>query len=415
MNHIYLPTSGAHEWQWLLAKPGLHWKHGASAMALADAWENADGWPAPVATALDGNADLADSQLLLAIPEREVPLPGGSRASQTDLFVLARSPAGDLITIAVEGKAEESFGDQTVEAWRSSQSSGRVERLTHLLGVLGLPDDERLAAIRYQLLHRTASAVIEASALRREARPDARALVQRNRCSLRRLRGFAALYADDVGKGRAARVAAFDGITLHLGWVSDRPRPLDPAPRLGPRFDRAFAWAQDLHRDQCRKCTTIPYISHLMAVASLVLEDGGDEDKAIAALLHDAVEDGDTTLTAVEQLFGRRVAALVGASSEERPDAGLPWRERKEAYIAHLRCADLPDGALGVSLADKLHNARSMLFDLRAGHDVWARFRAPQEDQLWYYRSLAAAFADRSDSPMVAELRRVVDELDDRP
>src|SRR4051794_28318199 len=114
MSRVYVPTTGPHEWQWLLASPGKHWKHGFSAMALADAWEHADGWPAPVASALASDPDLAKLELLLALPEHEVPLPGGSRASQTDLFVLARRPTQGLVTIAVEGKAEEPFGDQTV-------------------------------------------------------------------------------------------------------------------------------------------------------------------------------------------------------------------------------------------------------------------------------------------------------------
>ena len=150
-----------------------------------------------------------------------------------------------------------------------------------------------------------------------------------------------------------------------------------------------------------------------MGVASLVLEDGGDEDEAVAALLHDAVEDqgGQQTLTRIAGLFGDRVAGIVAACSDTDATPKPPWRERKEAYIAHLRDPELPAGALRVSLADKLHNARAMLFDQRAGHDVFARFSAGRADQHWYYDALAATFGDLSDSPMVAELRRVVDEL----
>ena len=205
----------------------------------------------------------------------------------------------------------------------------------------------------------------------------------------------------------------FDDVVLHLGWVSDTPRGLTPAPPLGPRFDRAFALARELHAAQARKETELPYISHLMGVASLVLEDGGDEDEAIAALLHDAVEDqgGQQTLRRIRQLFGERVARVVAACSDTEVTPKPPWRERKEAYIAHLRDPELPAGALRVSLADKLHNARAILFDLHAGRDVFARFSAGREDQRWYYDALAKTFADRSDSPMAPELRRVVDEL----
>ena len=127
-----------------------------------------------------------------------------------------------------------------------------------------------------------------------------------------------------------------------------------------------------------------------MGVASLVLEDGGYEDEAIAALLHDAVEDqgGARTLGQIRQLFGRRVADIVQACSDTDETPKPPWRQRKEDYIAHLHDPALPPGTLRVSLADKLHNARAILFDLRAGHDVYSRFSAPRADQLWYYDAL---------------------------
>jgi len=413
MSGMYLPSTGPHDWQWLLASPGKHWKHGASAMALADAWEHADGWPAPVATVLASDPDLSELDLLLAIPEHEVPLPGGSRPSQTDLFVLARRAGGDLVAIAVEGKAEEPFGDHTVAEWRADDSPGRAKRLGYLLEVLDLADDKRLAEIRYQLLHRAASAVIEA---RRFGAEHAAMLVHSfasDDAWFEDFAAFAALYGATAEKGSALPVRSFDDVRLHLGWVSDSPRPLDLAPPLAPRFDRAFALARELHATQARKETEIPYISHLMGVASLVLEDGGDEDEATAALLHDAVEDqgGQQTLGRIRQLFGERVAGLVAACSDTDVTPKPPWRERKEAYIAHLRDPQLPAGAIRVSLADKLHNARAILFDLRAGHDVFARFSASRADQHWYYDALAKTFADVSNSPMVAELRRVVDEL----
>ncbi|MFN8174418.1 MAG: HD domain-containing protein [Solirubrobacteraceae bacterium] len=191
------------------------------------------------------------------------------------------------------------------------------------------------------------------------------------------------------------------------GGVGDSPGP------LGPRFDRAFALARELHATQVRKGTGIPYVSHLMGVASLVLEDGGDEDEAIAALLHDAVEDqgGPRTLDRIRELFGERVAELVDACSDTDEADKPPWRARKEAYIAHLREPGLPAGAIRVSLADKLHNARAILFDLRADHDVFARFSAGREDQRWYYGELADTFAGLTDSPMATELRRVVGEI----
>lgn len=195
--------------------------------------------------------------------------------------------------------------------------------------------------------------------------------------------------------------------------VSDKPTPPDLTPKLGPRFDRAFALARTLHAYQLRKGTEVPYVAHLMGVASLVLEDGGDEDEAIAALLHDAVEDqgGRDTLARINDLFGDTVAAIVQACSDTDVVPKPPWRARKESYIEHLGDPQLPQGTVRVSLADKLHNARAILFDQRAGHDVFARFSAGKPDQAWYYRTLVQTFARLTDSPMVAELRRVVDEL----
>src|SRR4051794_2754985 len=128
MPPIYIPSSGAHDWQWLLAKPGLHWKHGASAMALADAWETAQAWPREVETALR-LSDLGPLDFLLGLPEHQTPLPGGRAASQTDLLVLARRPAGGLIVLAVEGKAREPFGEHTVAEWRAADAPGRKKRL----------------------------------------------------------------------------------------------------------------------------------------------------------------------------------------------------------------------------------------------------------------------------------------------
>src|SRR4051794_40984872 len=161
MPPIYVPSTGAHDWQWLLAKPGLHWKHNASAMSLADAWETARPWPPEVEAALE-RSDLGNLEFLLGLPEHQTPLPGGRAASQTDLLVLARRRAGGLVVLAVEGKANEPFGDDTVAEWRAADTPGRKTRLAYLLELLGLPDDDRTARLRYQLLHRAAAGLIEA-------------------------------------------------------------------------------------------------------------------------------------------------------------------------------------------------------------------------------------------------------------
>jgi (p)ppGpp synthase/HD superfamily hydrolase len=152
-----------------------------------------------------------------------------------------------------------------------------------------------------------------------------------------------------------------------------------PTAVLTARFSEAVRWASLLHSDQSRKGTRIPYVSHLLAVAALVLEDGGDEDEAIAAVLHDAIEDQQTPEAEIRARFGGQVAAIVRACSDSVGGArdATDWRERKERYLAHLRDPDLPAGALRVTAADKLHNARSILTDLEEhGDGTWSHFHA---------------------------------------
>lgn len=181
---------------------------------------------------------------------------------------------------------------------------------------------------------------------------------------------------------------------------------------LTPRFADAVAFAMTAHGGQTRKGTHIPYVSHLLAVASLVLEAGGDEDMAIAGLLHDAIEDTGTTAADIESRFGARVAAIVVGCTDTDETPKPPWRPRKERYLAHLRSPDTPAEVLVVSRADKLHNARTMLLDHRyLGAAFWSRFNAGADDQLWYLSSLVEVFTQRLPGPMTDELRRVRDEL----
>ena len=185
---------------------------------------------------------------------------------------------------------------------------------------------------------------------------------------------------------------------------------------LTDRFDRAVLYAIDLHRAQMRRGTPIPYVTHLFAVCSLVLEDGGTEDEAIAALLHDGPEDqgGIAVLDQIRARFGDAVASMVAGLSDAMPGPGepkAPWRGRKEAYLRHL--ADASPSVLRVSLADKVHNARSILVDLRAdGEGTWDRFHAGRIDQAWYYAELLRVFELRlSGSRNLPELARVLGEL----
>jgi (p)ppGpp synthase/HD superfamily hydrolase len=183
--------------------------------------------------------------------------------------------------------------------------------------------------------------------------------------------------------------------------------------RLGARFLRAFVFAAEKHKGQTRKASSIPYIAHLMGVASLVLEAGGDEDLAIAALLHDVVEDcgGVPMLKEVRRRFGARVAKVVDGCTDAYTDPKPPWRERKEKYIARLRNEDQETRL--VSAADKLNNVRSILSDYRAvGESIWSRFNGGREGTLWYYRTLRDEFRRSRPNRITQDLALAVSELE---
>lgn len=185
-------------------------------------------------------------------------------------------------------------------------------------------------------------------------------------------------------------------------------------PKLTGQFSKALVYAELKHHNQVRKGGDIPYIGHLMTVAALVINDGGSETQAIAALLHDAVEDqgGPATLEEIKNNFGDDVARIVSECSDTDVEPKPPWRERKQAYINHL--AEVGQDTLLVSVADKLDNARSMLRDYHEhGPKLWERFtRKNPQDHLWYYGELLNAYRKRGlDSWMVDELDRVVKEL----
>jgi (p)ppGpp synthase/HD superfamily hydrolase len=175
-----------------------------------------------------------------------------------------------------------------------------------------------------------------------------------------------------------------------------------------------MAYATELHKDQTRKSTTITYISHPFGVASLVLEANGDEDQAIAALLHDIPEDrgGEPRLLEIAEMFGARVEKIVRGCSDslvEDPAKKADWKERKEAHINHLNDADMD--TLIVTAADKAHNARSIATDLQnQGASLWDRFNGKREDIIWYYESVYAVLDHRKvTSALLTPLRNAID------
>lgn len=179
------------------------------------------------------------------------------------------------------------------------------------------------------------------------------------------------------------------------------------------RIEEALVYAAQLHAGQKRKISEVPYLSHLLSVAALVMEMGGEENEAIAALLHDAPEEqgGRKTLEEIRRRFGERVAEIVESCTDTFETPKPDWRPRKEAHLARLRQAS-PE-ALRVILADKLHNARSILLDFqRMGDALWDYFNGGTEGTLWYYNQMVAILNEGGDKIWAAELERVVAEIE---
>jgi (p)ppGpp synthase/HD superfamily hydrolase len=182
---------------------------------------------------------------------------------------------------------------------------------------------------------------------------------------------------------------------------------------LSHRFSEALAYTAVLHADQKRKSSGEPYLAHLLTVAAIVMEYGGNEDEAVAALLHDAVEDqgGAATLEEIRRRFGETVARIVEGCTDSLEHAKTPWRQRKETHVARLK--DASASVRLVTAADKLHNARSLLREYRRhGESLWSHFRGGRDGTLWYFRSVIEVLADAEKTPLVEELARTVAEIE---
>ena len=183
-------------------------------------------------------------------------------------------------------------------------------------------------------------------------------------------------------------------------------------PPLTARLAEALSFAIAAHDGQTRKGTDVPYVAHLLGVAGLALDAGGDEDVAVAALLHDVVEDTDTTVDEVGARFGDRVAGIVAACSDTDVTPKPPWERRKTAYLDHLADPATPHDVLVVALADKLHNVRSIITEVRAfGPAAWDRFNRGADAQLWYYGRLVDILAARLPGALTDEFSIAVREL----
>jgi (p)ppGpp synthase/HD superfamily hydrolase len=181
---------------------------------------------------------------------------------------------------------------------------------------------------------------------------------------------------------------------------------------MSPRFDEALVYASDIHRKQRRKGSGSPYIAHLLGVAALALEAGADEDQAIAALLHDAVEDqgGAHRLADISRRFGQRVAGIVADCSDSQVEPKPAWRARKETYVASLSTRSRD--SLLVSICDKIYNAEAIVSDFRVHDDnLWDRFTGAKEGTLWYYQALSEAFDQHLPGPLAEKFARLVRDM----
>lgn len=216
MTRIHIPSTGPEDWRSLLADPEKHWARGYSARTLAHSWEAQDGFPPEIERLLDQDSELKAAEPLFIFPEWKVPLPGGSRPSQNDAWVLAKSSKG-LISIAIEGKVEEPF-DKSVIEWLADASNGKRERLAYLLDVLGLSAPS-IDSIRYQLLHRTASAIIEAERVGAMAAVMIVHSFSPANQWFDDFKAFAGLFGLDAMIDRLLKTTARNGMPLYLGWV----------------------------------------------------------------------------------------------------------------------------------------------------------------------------------------------------
>src|SRR5216110_280733 len=183
--------------------------------------------------------------------------------------------------------------------------------------------------------------------------------------------------------------------------------------RLSRQFEKALVYATRIHGGKLRKKTRIPYIAHILGVTAIAMEYGANETEAIAALLHDAVEDCDGTkrLRDIERKFGKKVAKIVQGCTDTDQTPKPPWLERKKSYVAHVRHAPIPTKL--VSASDKLHNVRAILMDYRQeGERLWSRFNGGKQGALWYYRALVSAFSGKRVQPLVQEIDRTLTKLE---
>ena len=223
LTNILVPSTGPNDWKALLADPEKHWARGRSARTLAHCWEGCEGFPREIGAILKRSDALHDIEPLLILPEWKVPLPGGKRPSQNDVWVLAKTPDG-LVSITIEGKVDEPFGPRLKE-WKADASPGKQERLDYLVSCLGL-DSEPPGHIYYQLMHRAASAVIEAERFGAGAAVMLIHTFSRMDQGFTEYREFSRLFGIEAEIGVLGTTRGRNGLPLYFGWVHGDERYL---------------------------------------------------------------------------------------------------------------------------------------------------------------------------------------------
>ena len=183
---------------------------------------------------------------------------------------------------------------------------------------------------------------------------------------------------------------------------------------LGKKFEEALAFANRIHADQKRKDSGAPYLAHVLGVAALVLEDGGSEEEAIAALLHDSAEDqgGEEILITIQEMFGEKVAQIVRECSDTLVSPKPPWRERKEDHLEVLRTS-MPE-TIRIMQADKVYNARNLQRSLlEHGSQTWQNFKGGKEGTLWYFRQMYILLNQTRPGYLMNELARLIELIED--
>jgi hypothetical protein len=224
MNRIYVPTSSPDDWRKFLAEPEKQWRSGYSAKELAECWEGANGFPTELQSVFSKseNPALQKLELLLAIPEYQVDLPGGRRPSQNDLFVLAQANDCHLVSIMVEGKVSEPF-DDILEIWLKDASEGKRKRLKFLCDLLCLASEPPLH-IRYQLLHRTASAIIEAKRFNAKYAIMIVHSFSAEHKWFSDYQDFLSLFGVESKVNQLVELPTSEGIQVFTGWVAGKPK-----------------------------------------------------------------------------------------------------------------------------------------------------------------------------------------------